>query len=381
MGKKKTPIEQVMNNYRDRNLTLDDPNSYAGALVKMKCTCFSGHKIGISPSRVQQGHGCPECFRIRKRKPLEEVRELFEENNIVVHDINTYKDNKTPMKCTCPEGHETAISVSNLRRGRKGCPICANNVKYTSEEADAQYKFYGFTMCNPGDYINNRTPHKCICPEGHVTFIRLDDLQKGRGCGECYISTRKTGPEADVIYRNNGFTMHDIDSYVNVTTKNKCTCPNGHIVEISLNHIHQKRGCPMCVNKTEAKGFEYVSLKHEAKNQFKSEFCPGKRFDIVIEDLKIIIEIDGDQHFRQVSNWESPEFNLTNDVYKMKCMLEHGYRIIRIYQPDMVKNDNWKPLLDEAILSEEKVIYISSKPEIYDKHKNELVDFFSCGIV
>ena len=35
--------------------------------------------------------------------------------------------------------------------------------------------------------------------------------------------------------------------------------------------------------------------------------------------LKIIIELDGPQHFIQIMNWKSPEETRKGDIYKMKC--------------------------------------------------------------
>ena len=54
-----------------------------------------------------------------------------------------------------------------------------------------------------------------------------------------------------------------------------------------------------------------------------------------MEENKIIIELDGLQHFEQVSNWSSPEETHLNDVYKMKCANENGYSVIRILQEDV----------------------------------------------
>ena len=40
------------------------------------------------------------------------------------------------------------------------------------------------------------------------------------------------------------------------------------------------------------------------------------RYDFLIKDLNLIIELDGNQHFKQVSNWTSPEYNLKNDIVR-----------------------------------------------------------------
>ena len=39
--------------------------------------------------------------------------------------------------------------------------------------------------------------------------------------------------------------------------------------------------------------------------------------DFVIEEMNIIIELDGEQHFTQVSNWTSPEIQVEKDKYKI----------------------------------------------------------------
>ena len=55
------------------------------------------------------------------------------------------------------------------------------------------------------------------------------------------------------------------------------------------------------------------------KRQYKVKWCKNKLclpYDFAIEELKIIIELDGEQHFTQVSNWTSPETQIENDKFK-----------------------------------------------------------------
>jgi very-short-patch-repair endonuclease len=54
-----------------------------------------------------------------------------------------------------------------------------------------------------------------------------------------------------------------------------------------------------------------------------------------LEKEKIIIELDGPQHFQQISNWSSPESQLQNDTYKMRCANNNGFSVIRITQNDV----------------------------------------------
>jgi very-short-patch-repair endonuclease len=63
----------------------------------------------------------------------------------------------------------------------------------------------------------------------------------------------------------------------------------------------------------------------------------GATFDFVIESLKIIIELDREQHFSQVSNWQSPQDTQTRDIYKMRQALKNDYSIIIILQTDVFR--------------------------------------------
>ena len=99
--------------------------------------------------------------------------------------------------------------------------------------------------------------------------------------------------------------------------------------------------------------------------QFKQDWCKNISylpFDFCIPEPKTIIELDGIQHFIQVSNWSSPEITFENDKFKEKCANENGYSIIRILQED-VWNDTYdwcKELCDtiQEIINNKKVVNI-----------------------
>jgi very-short-patch-repair endonuclease len=97
-------------------------------------------------------------------------------------------------------------------------------------------------------------------------------------------------------------------------------------------------------------------------------------FDFVIEERKIIIELDGPQHFKQIASWLSPEETFTIDLYKMDCANKNGFCVIRILQKD-VFNDKYD-WLGELI---NKIELISNENNIQnifmcknDEYKNYL---------
>jgi very-short-patch-repair endonuclease len=120
------------------------------------------------------------------------------------------------------------------------------------------------------------------------------------------------------------------------------------------NIVCKKRWCNICTNKTEKKLYEYLSpLYPSIIKEFKRDWCKRINhlpFDFCIEEHHIIIELDGRQHFIQVSNWDSPEQQQDNDKYKMQKANENGYSVIRIIQEDVLFDSyDWKTELQHNI--------------------------------
>jgi very-short-patch-repair endonuclease len=133
-------------------------------------------------------------------------------------------------------------------------------------------------------------------------------------------------------------------------------------------------GCPYCKNKTEGKLFNYLlKIYPDIISQFKIDSCKNKfklPFDFCIPSIKVIIELDGRQHFIQVSNWNTPDEAIKIDIFKMKKAIDLGYKIIRIFQEDVYNNDEiWleKKLLPKIILKDNP-IFISKDNTLYSKH-------------
>jgi len=137
--------------------------------------------------------------------------------------------------------------------------------------------------------------------------------------------------------------------------------------------------CPYCVNKTEELLYNELIKYYNIKRQFKPLWCKNPKtnkylpYDFAIENLKIILEQDGPQHFKQISNWQSPELTKSNDIYKMNCANENGYSVIRVLQKDIWYNRyDWVTELLENI---NKIILEDRVQNIYMCKNNEYKDF------
>ena len=154
---------------------------------------------------------------------------------------------------------------------------------------------------------------------------------------------------------------------------NKCN----HDFESALFNVSKGKWCPYCVNKTEQKLYDKISLIYpELIRQYKVEWCKNifcLPFDFCIPKYKNIIELDGPQHFRQVSNWNSPKKNKENDKFKEECANNNGYSIIRLLQEDVMNDTyDWVKKLCEAIEELKNGYEIAN---IYICKNNEYNDF------
>jgi very-short-patch-repair endonuclease len=99
------------------------------------------------------------------------------------------------------------------------------------------------------------------------------------------------------------------------------------------------------------------SIHPNTIHQFKVNWCRSQSsnrylpYDFCIPELRIIIELDGDQHFKKIEYWGSdPDKVRANDLYKEKCAISNGYHVIRLLQEDVWRDKyDWKTKLQETI--------------------------------
>ena len=183
---------------------------------------------------------------------------------------------------------------------------------------------------------------------------------------ECKLCFDKSFASSDKsIYWSNKNKLKPRQFFKNYNKKIIFKCENNHEFESTLNNISNlNRWCVLCINKTEDVLLEWLQKLYNVKSQVKFDWCKDKRhlpFDFCIEELKLIIELDGRQHFEQVREWTSHIDIQKRDKFKMNKAIENKYSIIRLKQEDVWNNKiNWKSILENYIKQYDKpdIIYI-----------------------
>lgn len=293
--------------------------------------------------------------------------------------------------CHIARGEWCSYCVGNLLCNDKKCQFCFDKSfasQLQSQYWSSQNKFsprqvtycsgqYAFFDCN-------------IC--GHTFQSRICNITYGTWCGYCASKILCDNSDCNFCYTHS-FASHPKSEFWNSSNKNlprtyhlssrykavfncdKCR----RKFSMVLNKVVQGQWCPFCFNKTEGILFDWLKTVYsDTICQAKFDWCKNvktsqcRRYDFYIPSIDTIIELDGAQHFLQVSNWNSPDDIFVRDVYKTKKAIIHNISVIRILQEDVFRNTyNWKKYLKEIFdkISDTTIpkLYTNPKDECYEK--------------
>ena len=312
-----------------------------------------------------------------------------------------YINADTQVIIICPIHKEfKQTPYHHLCRGQ-GCNDCGT-IRSANKQRNSKEEFIQKAKQIHGDkydyskvvYINSNTPVIIIC-HIHTEFKQIPyNHLMGKGCNSCgelrtANKARKTREDFIQKARKIHGDKYDYSKviYIDCKTKVIIICPIHREFEIDPDHhINQKSGCPKCVNKTEGKVYNWLKelfpfIDKSYTNWKPTWFERNFEFDIVFHELKLIIEIDGEQHYsfkqhitRHFNKNTTTQERIETDVYKMKKANENGYSVIRIIQLDIWEDkNNWENNLFAAIKPYDTPtnIFICSNNE-YEHHKRLL---------
>ncbi len=352
------------------------------------------------------GSGCAECNKQTKQENMPLENSFFSKNEKSkfwspkneLSPKNVIPSSKQKFMFDCNVcNHEFMKAPYKVQKGG-WCPYCANTKLCSNENcticfeksfasSDKSSKWSKENKCAPRDVFKssgNKYLFKCNkC--NHDYYSSLDSINRNISCSYCNHQSLCDDNNCHNCFKNS-FASNKLSKYwskKNNIEPRMCfksankkfifDCPHcNNEYTSSLNHISNNCWCNCTVNKTETKLFEYLQKEYDMEISKQKSFLWCKNiqqlpFDFVIEELKLIIELDGDQHFVPVKYFKSdPILQQQTDKYKMKCANANGYTVIRIVQEDVWKDKSeWKEDLKEFIKKYDKPkrIYIG---DIYD---------------
>lgn len=273
------------------------------------------------------------------------------------YDKVDYITDKKPVIITCPKHGDFEQRPTTHKTG-SGCPKCAvEKITHSQDDFIRRAKeihkdkfgkpLYNYDKVN---YVNSNTDVTIYCPKHDREFYLKpsEHVNDKTGCKLCYyerlmLSQDEFIEKAKKIHNN-------YYSYPNVVYKGSSkqvsiTCPeHGDFLQTPFTHL-QNKGCRKCSESKAGKkldnylsenGFNFIKEKPFEECVSISDIqkrCYELPFDFYLPDLKVLVEIDGDQHFKPIWGEKRLEKNIFTDKLKNDFVRKSSYidRLIRIY--------------------------------------------------
>lgn len=335
-----------------------DKVKYVNSYTKVTITCPKHGDFEQAPHGHLDGNGCTKCIYINKRMEYVTNLEQFIEQANKIHDFvyeynkSTYINNHTKLIITCPR-HGDFIQKPNDHLCGSGCSKCGNEKKRV-KKSDTKERFIEKAIKAHGNrynydkviYVNNHTKIIINCSV-HGDFEQLPSNHKnGSNCPACVNCARHTTEsfvaKANIVHDNK--YKYDKTTYNGNREKLIITCKtHGDFEQAAHSHL-SGRCCPSCNDsKGEAAIAEILDMfnfKYERQKKYID--CKNIRslpFDFFLPEFDLLIEFDGEQHFRPIAAWggqEKFEKTVANDKIKTEYCAINGKKLLRIrYDEDI----------------------------------------------
>lgn len=280
--------------------------------------------------------------------------------NVSAKDLPQRSDAKVKVVCDyCGEEYESYYVV--VMDGRKiinkdCCRNCTG--KKTSdvskrkraikaiENAQEVCKLNGYVLLTTADdYVDIKMDVYFICPKHGIQKMMLDNIIRGHKCIECSYEERGQKLRHDIQYVKefieniNDNILLNPEDYKDAITRNlriRCSCGNEFITSFANYSKHGVNSCYSCSCK-ESSGEERIRKFLECNN---IDFIQEKRFvdcrdnkplpfDFYLSQYNLIIEFDGQQHFKEVGRGDFEMIRKHDEIKNQYCKL-HNIGLLRI---------------------------------------------------
>ncbi len=310
------------------------------------------------PGNHISGKGCQKCGWAESANKLRGTKEKFVAAAREVHGNKydysqvVYQTTHDPVAVKCPKHGVFYISPGSHISQKAGCSECgheatADKQRGTTEEFIAKAKQvhgdkFDYTQV---DYLNSNANIIIVCPKhGEFEQIPYNHLM-GKGCTRCAMEKQSESQRATTeefitkAKRIHGerYDYSEVD-YQAAIEKVTIVCRKHGPFSLTPNAHLRGVGCAAC---TESKGEVRIAelldaWKHVYHRQWTHPDCvyiTKLRFDFFIPEHNLLIEFDGQQHFKAIDLFGGEEAlaeTQRRDGIKNKFAHEYSYRLLRI---------------------------------------------------
>lgn len=341
--------------------------TYVNNRTKVCIICQIHGEFWQTPKNHLHGQGCNKCAIEYKGNKRKSTTEEFIEKAKKIHGDKydyskvKYKNMTSKVTITCPV-HGDFEQVAGYHLSGNGCPKCAGNEAYTTQEFIRRAKeIHGDKYDYSKTVYKNANTRVCIICPIHGEFWQIPRIHlHTNGCSKCGVAKRtadKTYSTTMFIQKAQEIHGNKYDySKVNYTQSNGKVCiicpKHGEFWQVATEHL-QGCGCPKCAvrqSKPEDEIVNYIKSINENINIIQREhtILNRKEIDIYLPDYKIGIEYDGlVWHSEKYLNHKNYHLNKTEECNKQGIRLIHIFEDEWLFKKDIVKS-RLKAILGET---------------------------------
>ena len=295
-------VDYINENYKDLKIINIDGNG-KNAIITLWCGIEGHEYIEVSFKSIINGNiiGCKLC---RKKKHILKIKEEVEKTGKKLIEIKEYNEK---------DYHKSRIIVSCGNKNHKPIETSLNKI------------------------INSNVKCKDCIKEENINKMIL------------YLNSTQ--------YRFNKVIKYCESDYMKSTIEIICPKDETHVYTVRFSNFkYEGRRCPHCGmtygEQEVANILKRYNIKYKFQHKYKDcRFINPLPFDFYLPDYNILIEYDGEQHYKPIDLFggeEGFEYTKQNDNIKNKYCNDNNIKLIRIPYWDFNK-------IEEILVKELKV--------------------------
>ena len=326
--------------------------------VEIICN-IHGAFFAMPTAHIHSGTGCPKCAIERAAQKQTKTTDWFVSEAEKIHgnkydySKTKYIKNKTPLTIICKTHGEFLQAPNNHLSMRQGCPKCAGNIAYTTDEYIEKAKSihgdrYDYSLVKYSSYDKNVT---LICKtHGSFKCRAGKHINHNQGCPKCvgkYITTEEFIIRARVLHVD----RYDYSSTIYKSTYSNVSinCPHHGQFDITPKNHLRGLGCPKCsptISNPERQWLDFINLPNTLEHRQHLIKINKKKFKVDGFDpnTNTIFEFLGDFWHGNPKMFNPTDINTRNKksfqqlhdetFHRFDLLKEAGYNVVYIWESD-----------------------------------------------
>lgn len=343
-------------------------NNYINMKQKLmiECSCGEVYETNLDSFKNKNKTTCNNCSKKRmskiKTSNLNYVKKYIEDRNCEL--LSEYNNAKEKLKIRCSCGNVFLKTFNKFKNGQTKCFDCVGRREWNYEAIKSYIELESNSACILlSDTCENRKDKidiRCSCGTPFVTDFHTFLNANKRKCKNCSEKVRVSKIKKGIDYLSNYIRENststllstDYNTYYD-NLRIKCSC--GNVYETCfISFMNGKRKCNTC---SPTSKLEYIAekyfidhdIEYISQYTFDDLLSPKGRklkFDFAIVDngdIKFLLELDGEQHFKPSNGFGGQEKFLQTQVHdelKNNYCKENNIILHRISYKEIKKLEN-----------------------------------------